>query len=98
MALLLTLLENTESNKLYFVYFIASKKHNKTKSYVGYTNNLKQRLMKHNNGNGAKSTRGRKWSIVFNKKFKTKSSAMKWEYYLKKNIKLRKKLMSLYVK
>ena len=60
-----------------------------TKTYVGYTNNLNLRLKKHNSGKGAKSTRGYRWKIIYKKKFYDKISAMKFEYKLKKNKKLR---------
>jgi len=63
------------------------------KSYVGYTNNLKLRLNKHNSNKGAKSTKGYKWVLIYNKKFKTKNEAMSFEYKLKKNIKLRKEIL-----
>ena len=59
------------------------------KTYVGYTNNLKLRLNKHNNNNGAKSTKGYQWTIIYKKKFKTRSEAMSNEYLLKKNRKKR---------
>jgi len=75
---------------LYYVYLIVSKKNNRIKSYVGYTNNLLNRIKAHNLGKGAKSTRGRNWKIVFKRKFKKKSLAMKYEYFLKNNQKLRK--------
>ena len=78
--------------KLYYVYLIISKNKNSTKSYVGYTNNIENRIKKHNDGKGAKSTRGRFWKIIFKKKFKKRSSAMRYEYFLKKNQKLRKKI------
>ncbi len=68
---------------------IVSKKDKKYTSYVGYTNNLKNRLKKHNEGKGAKSTRGKKWLLIYNKKFRNKKDAMKYEYFLKKNRKLR---------
>jgi len=74
------------------VYLIISKNKNSTKSYVGYTNNIENRIKKHNDGKGAKSTRGRFWKIIFKKKFKKRSSAMRYEYFLKKNQKLRKKI------
>ena len=76
----------------YYVYLIVSEKNQKTISYVGYTNNLKNRLILHNKGKGAKFTRGRNWRIVYYKKFSTKSEAMIKEYRLKKNYKLRNKL------
>ena len=73
----------------YFVYLIASNKHKKLVTYVGYTNNLSERLKLHNCGKGAKFTRGRKWKIIYKEKYKTKSEAIKREYYIKKNRKLR---------
>ena len=42
------------------------------KSYVGYTNNLKLRLDKHNSNKGAKSTKGYKWILIYSKKFNSK--------------------------
>ena len=63
------------------------------KSYVGYTNNLKLRLDKHNSNTGAKSTKGYKWILIYSKKFKTKNEAMSFEYSLKKNKILRKELL-----
>ena len=68
---------------------IVSKKDKRYISYVGYTNNLESRLKKHNEGKGAKSTRGKKWILIYSKKFKNKKDAMKFEYFLKKNKKLR---------
>ena len=77
----------------HFVYLIVSNlKKNKKISYVGYTNNLKKRLELHNSGKGAKFTRGKKWKLVYYKKYDSRSKAMKYEYVLKKNYKLRKKL------
>ena len=61
-----------------------------SKTYVGYTNNLENRLNKHNSNKGAKSTKGYKWLLIYNKKFKSKNEAMSFEYKLKNNKKLRK--------
>ena len=63
------------------------------KTYVGYTNNLNLRLNKHNSNKGAKSTKGFKWVLIYSKKFKTKNEAMSFEYNLKNNKTLRKKLL-----
>ena len=63
------------------------------KSYVGYTNNLHARLDKHNSNKGAKSTKGYKWLLIYSKKFKSKSGAMSYEFKLKKNKILRKKIL-----
>ena len=76
----------------YYVYLIATKKNNKIIRYVGYTKNLKNRLTLHNNSKGAKFTRGRNWKIVYSKKYKNKIKAMKEEYILKKDKKLRNSL------
>ena len=79
----------------YFVYLIVSKLKNKKKiSYVGYSKDLKKRLNLHNSGKGAKFTRGKKWDLVYYKEYNTKSDAMKSEYKLKKNYKLRKKIIN----
>ena len=82
----------------FFVYLICSKNNNNSLiSYVGYTNNLKKRINLHNTSKGAKFTRGRKWKLVFKKRFKNKVEAMKYEYILKKNYDLRKKLKKTFI-
>jgi putative endonuclease len=63
------------------------------KTYVGYTNNLNLRLAKHNSNKGAKSTKGYKWILIYSKKFKSKNSAMSYEYKLKKDRVLRNELL-----
>ena len=73
----------------YFVYMLISISKNKKKTYVGYTNNLNNRLIKHNSNKGAKSTKGYKWKIIFSKKFTSKKQAMSYEYKLKKDRKKR---------
>ena len=82
----------------FFVYLIVSKKNNKYTSYVGYTSNLKKRLELHNASKGAKFTRGRLWKLIYKKKYNNKLLAMKEEYLLKKNFKLRKKIKDYYIK
>ena len=78
----------------YYVYLLISTDNKKLISYVGYTNNLNKRLNLHNIGKGAKFTRGKKWKLVYYKKYDSKSAAMKNEYKLKKNYKLRKKIIN----
>ena len=77
----------------YYVYLIATFK-KKIISYVGYTNNINKRINLHNNGKGAKFTKGRKWKLIYSKKFLSKKLAMREEYKLKKNYKLRKEIKS----
>ena len=77
----------------YFVYLIVSEKQKKYISYVGFAKDLEKRIFLHNTSKGAKFTRGRKWKLVYYKKYKSKIIAMKEEYKLKKNYTLRKKII-----
>ncbi len=43
-------------------------------TYVGHTKDLKNRLKLHNSGKGAKFTRGRKWTLIYKEKFKSKKN------------------------
>ena len=76
----------------YYVYLIISKVKNKTISYVGYTNNINNRIKLHNKGKGAKFTKGRQWKLAYSKKFVSKQKAMREEYKLKKNYKFRNQI------
>ena len=83
----------------FYVYLICSKNNNnRLISYVGYTNNLKKRILLHNTSKGAKFTRGKKWKILFKKKFLYKNDAMKFEYILKKDRLKRSKIKEKYIK
>ena len=77
----------------YYVYMLRNISNNKKKTYVGYTNNLEKRLIKHNSNKGAKSTKGYKWELIFKKKFLLKSKAMSYEYKLKKDRKKRTSIL-----
>ena len=82
----------------FYVYLICSRNNNNTLiSYVGYTNNIKKRIQLHNQSKGAKFTRGRKWILAYKKKFRNKIEAMKYEYKLKNNYILRKRLKVQYL-
>ena len=53
--------------------------------YTGWTNNLQNRLEKHNNGIGAKYTRARRpCKLVFYKEVSDKNKAMRIEYRIKR--------------
>ena len=82
----------------YFVYLLINSNREKNTTYVGYTNDIKKRLKLHNSSKGAKFTRGRKWQIIYKKKYKSKSSAMKNEYKLKKDTKFRNKIKQKFLK
>jgi putative endonuclease len=80
----------------FYVYMLKSKSI-KPITYVGYTSDLKKRIVLHNSGKGAKFTRGRKWVLIYKEKFKSKSEAISREYYIKKNRSIRNKLKNEYL-
>ena len=71
---------------------ILSKQKDKWISYVGYTNNIRNRILLHNSSKGAKFTKGKEWKLIYFKRYQNKLDAMKNEYRLKKDYKLRKKI------
>ena len=81
----------------FFVYLLITKNKNKYLSYVGFTNNINKRLKLHNTGKGAKFTKGRKWTLIYKKRYKSKSIAMKEEYKLKNDRKLRNLIKTEYI-
>ena len=72
----------------YYVYMLKSLGE-KPVTYVGYTKDLKQRVFLHNNGKGAKFTKGRRWKLIYKETLKSKNKAISREYYIKKNRALR---------
>ena len=53
--------------------------------YTGYTNDLEHRIKKHNQGKGAKYTRGRTpVNLVYKEEYDSQSKAMRREYEIKK--------------
>ena len=75
----------------FYVYVLKSTG-KKNVTYVGYTKDIKKRILLHNKGKGAKFTRGRTWRLVYREYFKSKSKAISREYYIKNNRSLRKKI------
>ncbi|MBP2242568.1 putative endonuclease [Cytobacillus eiseniae] len=65
----------------HFFYVLLCKDHT---LYAGYTNNLERRIKLHNEGKGAKYTRGRgPVKLVYSKTFETKGEALRAEYSFK---------------
>jgi len=60
--------------EMVFVYVLGSRRQNDRRTYVGWTNDLTRRLQQHNAGVGAKSTRGRKWVLLYSETCKTRQS------------------------
>ena len=69
----------------------------KSVTYVGYTNNLKNRIKMHNSNKGAKFTKGRKWLFIYKENFKSKSEAIQREYRIKKNRKIKSKIKKKFI-
>lgn len=65
-----------------YVYII---KCNDDSLYTGWTNDLEKRFKNHQEGKGAKYTRGRRpLELVYFEEYETKVQAMKREYEIKK--------------
>ena len=68
----------------FYVYLICSKNNNnRLISYVGYTNNVVERLKKHNSNKGAKSTKGYKWIVIYKKRFKIVNRFIAWSFIIR---------------
>ena len=77
---------------MYYTYIIYSKSRNNY--YVGYTQNLKLRLERHNCGWSRSTKSGIPWEIVYEEEFSSKTEAIKREHEIK-NRKSRKYLENL---
>ena len=67
---------------MYIVYVLYSKKYDKL--YIGYTADLKQRLLSHNElAKKGWTVKYRPWELIYTEEFTDKSSAMKREKELK---------------
>lgn len=75
-----------------FVYVIGSDSALGYRTYVGWTLDLERRLSAHNAGTGAKSTRGRAWCLLYAERLPSRIEAMRREWHLKRDRRLRKEL------
>jgi putative endonuclease len=84
-----------------FVYILGSEGNggagspSRLRTYVGWTTDLDKRLKAHNSGEGAKSTRGRQWGLLYAERYATRSEAMSREWHLKRERAFRKALAGL---
>jgi len=80
--------------KTWFLYIVECS--DKT-LYTGITNNLDKRISQHNNGSGAKYTKGRSpVKLLYTESFNNRSEASKREYQIKQLTKKEKhKLINL---
>lgn len=82
------------ADKSCFVYVLGSHHKSRHISYVGWTNDVARRLAQHNNGTGARSTRGRVWILLHTEAFGTRAEAMSREWHLKRDRAFRKRLIA----
>ena len=66
---------------MYYIYVIYSKKHDFM--YVGYTKNLKNRLIKHNKGNVKTTKEYKPFELIYYEAYSDKQDAITREYKLK---------------
>ena len=83
-----------EQIKKAYVYVIGTIAQKRLRTYVGWTFDVQKRLAKHNSGQGAKSTKGYQWKLLYYEEFETKQEAMSREWYLKRDKALRAKIRS----
>lgn len=68
---------------MYYVYLIKSLK-NPSKTYIGYTSNVEERLDRHNSGGGPVYTQTHKpWELITYVAFNTEAKAIAFEKYIK---------------
>ena len=65
----------------HFVYLLQSELDNSF--YIGYTNNLKRRLMEHNAGLNISTKHSKPWKLVFFEGYLDENDAKRREKYLK---------------
>ena len=79
-----------------FVYVLGSVRDGDRRTYVGWTTDLDRRVDAHNAGTGAKSTRGRAWSLLYAERYETRHDAMSREWHLKRDRAFRQMLIAVH--
>lgn len=75
-----------------FVYVLGCDAPDGYRTYVGWALDLDRRLVQHNSGSGAKSTRGRVWCLIYAERLPSRTEAMSREWYLKRDRQMRRQL------
>lgn len=78
-----------------YVYILGSIRGADRRTYVGWCVDIDQRLARHNAGQGARSTRGRQWVLLYAERYPTRRQAMSREVALKRNRRFRASLAML---
>ena len=82
----------------YFVYILGCRDKDGLRTYVGWTTEPERRLGEHNAGTGARSTRGRAWTLIHLEPHGSKQAAMSREWHLKRDRKFRKRVAEAQMK
>lgn len=67
---------------MHYVYIIRSTSH-PDETYIGYSTDLKQRIIDHNNGLSKHTSKFMPWDLLWAGIFQTKEKAQAFEKYLK---------------
>jgi len=67
---------------MYYVYLIQSETF-PDQRYIGYTENVEQRIKDHNKGQSTHTNKFKPWKLIAFQAFSDKEKAIKFEYYLK---------------
>jgi putative endonuclease len=76
----------------FYIYILGSETGCDFRTYVGWTTDLDGRLERHNAGAGAKSTRGRRWTLLYAERYDTRHEAMSREWHVKRDRTFRKQM------
>jgi putative endonuclease len=74
--------DSLRRSPVHYVYLLRSI-HDPTRTYVGYTTDLRHRVTTHNLGGSTYTARYRPWRLVTYVAFSAKSNALGFERYLK---------------
>lgn len=80
-----------------FVYVLGSTGKGGHRTYVGWTTDLDRRVARHNDGTGARSTRGRVWFLLYAERYPDRRAAMSREWHLKRDRALRKEIAGVLI-
>jgi putative endonuclease len=75
-----------------YVYVLGALTPTRHLTYVGWTSDVARRLAQHNGGTGARTTRGRKWVLLYSERCASMRHAMSREWHLKRDRAFRLKL------
>lgn len=83
---------HAQGEKMHYTYMLECKDGT---YYIGYTNDLEKRIKAHNEGKGAKYTKGRgPVKLVYYEEYEDKNTAMRREWEMKQLTRTQKEMLS----